>query len=107
MRISTALLASFLALPLVLTACGSNNPVDADPFDTLQACYDEHHGGSEMLPIQQAIVTCCLDHPIGGMKAPTCLNTAADCVAHVRAALAPSILDADINAACTTYISQK
>lgn len=111
MRISTTLFASFLAsllaLPLVLTACGSNNPVDADPFDTLQACYDDHHSGSEHLPIQQAIVTCCLDHPIANMKAPTCLNTVADCVAHVRAALDASILDADINAACTTYISQK
>lgn len=106
MRMSTALLASFLALPLTLTACGSNNPVDADPFATLQACYDEHHSGSETLPIQQAIVTCCLDHPIAGMKAPTCLNTVADCEAHVRAGLDPSILDADINAACTTYISQ-
>jgi hypothetical protein len=107
MRIFTALLASFLAFPLTLTACSNNEPVDADPFDTLQACYDEHHGGDEHLPIQQAIVTCCLDHPIAGMKAPTCLDSKADCVTHVRAALDVSILSADIDAACMTYITEK
>ena len=111
MRTSIILIASSLTLGLVLAlvvpACSSSEPVDADPFDTLQACYDEHHSGGESLPIQQAIVTCCLDHPIAGQKAPTCLNTQADCVTHVRAALASSILDADIAAACMTYISQK
>jgi hypothetical protein len=106
MRISTALLASFLTLPLVLTACGSSNPVDADPFDTLQACYDEHNGNEHLTP-QQAIVTCCLDHPIGGQPAPTCLNTQTDCVSHVTANLSSSIMQTDIAAACMTYISMK
>ncbi len=107
MRISHALFASFVTLGLALGACSSNSPADNDPFTTLQACYDDHHSGTDHLPIQQAIVTCCLDHPIGGMAAPTCLDTQADCVAHVRAALDPSILDADITAACMIYISQK
>lgn len=108
MRRSITLIAiSFASLTLTLTACNNSEPVDADPFDTLQACYDEHHGGNEHLPIQQAIVTCCLDHPIAGMKAPTCLDTKADCVTHVRAGLDVSILDTDIDAACMTYISQK
>jgi hypothetical protein len=108
MRISAALLASFLAFPLAFSACSDDKePVDNDPFDTLQACYDEHHGGDEHLPIQQAIVTCCLDHPIAGMQAPTCLDTQTDCVTHVRPALDPSILDADVNAACATYITAK
>jgi hypothetical protein len=107
MRISTALLASFLAFPLVLTACSDDKKEDADPFDTLQLCYDEHTGGDEHLPIQQAIVTCCLDHPIAGMAAPTCLDTKPTCVTHVRAGLAASVLDADIDAACTTYIAEK
>lgn len=108
MRISNILFASFLAFPLVLGACSDDKKeADADPFDTLQACYDEHHGGDEHLPIQQAIVTCCLDHPIAGMMAPTCLNTQTDCVTHVRAALDASILSADIDAACTTYITAK
>jgi hypothetical protein len=108
MRISLALLTSQLVLPLVLSlvaACGGSSTVDADPFDTLQACYDEHHT-MESLPVQQAIVVCCLDHPIAGIH-PSCQNTPADCVSHVRTNLDASVLDADITAACTTYISQK
>jgi hypothetical protein len=100
----TPIAISLASLSLTLGACNNSEPVDADPFDTLQACYDEHHGGTEHLPIQQAIVTCCLDHPIAGMKAPTCPNTQTDCVNHVRAALDLSILDADIDAACMIYI---
>jgi hypothetical protein len=111
MRISTALLASFvalsLALPLALASCSKDEPTDNEPFDSLQACYDEHHGGDEHLPIQEAIVTCCLDHPIAGMQAPTCFDTQTDCVTHVRPALDPSILDADVSAACMTYITKK
>lgn len=104
-RSVTLITISLASLSLTLTACSNNPPVDADPFATLQACYDAHHSGSEHLPIQQAIVTCCLDHPIGGMKAPTCPMIQMDCFTHVRAALDPSIVDADINAACTTYIN--
>jgi hypothetical protein len=105
MRISTALFASFLAFPL-LTACNNASGADVDPFDTLQACYDEHNGTEHLTP-QQAIVTCCLDHPIGGQAAPTCLNTQADCMMHVRNLLATSVMDTDIAAACMTYLSMK
>lgn len=115
MRISTALFASLFAplfasflASLALTACSDDKTgADADPFDTLQACYDEHHGGDEHLPIQEAIVTCCLDHPIAGMAAPTCLDNKEACVTHVRAGLDASILSTDIDAACTTYIAEK
>jgi hypothetical protein len=103
MRIAM-LLAVSLALPLVLAACGDSE-MDADPFDTLQACYDEHHT-TEALTVQQAIVVCCLDHPIAGVH-PSCRDTQADCVTHVRAELGAAVLDSDIAAACTTYISQK
>ncbi len=108
MRISIApLFVTCLVIAGAVAGCSNNNSAaDDDAFDTLQACYDEHHG-SENLTVQQAIVTCCLDHPIGGQAAPTCLNTQADCVTHVRPLLDTSVLDADISAACTTYISQK
>ena len=107
MRIATALLAAWLAAPLALAACGDNagNPMDAEAFDTLKACYDEHHN-VESLTVQQAIVVCCLDHPIANVH-PSCQNTQADCVSHVRANLDASVTDADIAAACMTYISQK
>lgn len=104
MRISAALIATALLLPLGV-ACGDHHDEDAEPFDTLQACYDDHHG-EEGLSVQQAIVVCCLDHPIAGVH-PSCTSTQAECITHVRAALDTSVLDAEISAACTTYISEK
>jgi hypothetical protein len=101
---SIALIA--ISLALTVTACSSNSPADNEPFETLQDCYDDHHSGGDHLPIQEAIVTCCLDHPIARMKAPTCPKVPEDCKNQVRTALPdPSILDADITAACMTYIN--
>ena len=107
MRIAMLLTVSrvlVLGLPLALAACGDSE-ADADPFDTLQDCYDDHHN-VEKLTVQQAIVVCCLDHPIAGVH-PSCTSTQAECMTHVRAELEATVLDADITAACTTYLSQK
>jgi len=107
MRIATCFVVSSFALSLVLAACGDSKAPDADPFDTLQDCYDEH-AHTESLPVQEAIVVCCLDHPIGNPGVhPSCTDTQVDCVSHVRAELDISVTDAEIEAACTTYISQK
>jgi hypothetical protein len=103
MRIPRVLASVSLIAPLVLAACGGGD--DADPFDTLQACYDEHHNG-ESFPVQGAIVVCCLDHPIAGVH-PSCKDTQADCVAHVDAELDPSVSSSDIQAACTEYIANR
>ena len=106
MRIASTLLASF-TVSLALAACGDGEKKDSDPFDTLLACYTDHTT-VEKLSVQQAIVVCCLDHPIGSSgEHPSCKNTQADCVAHVRAELTASVVDADIQAACTTYIAMK
>lgn len=104
MRIATTLLLSYLVFPVVLAACGddaNDGNGDAEPFDTLQDCFTEHHG-EESLPIGQAIVVCCLDHPIAGVH-PSCGTTAAECVTHVRSELDSSVIDSDISAACTDY----
>lgn len=105
MRVVTALVTSLFTLPLVLTACGDSSTMDADPFATLQDCYDEHHS-TEALSTHDAIVVCCLDHPIAGMH-PSCGNTQAECVAHVDQELDSSVSADDITAACVTYIDQK
>jgi hypothetical protein len=105
MRIVSSLLAALLVVPAILTACGSSDQMDADPFDTLQACFDEHTK-MESLPVNNAIVVCCTDHPIAGVH-PSCKDTQADCVAHVRAELDSSVTDTQIDAACTDYISKK
>lgn len=103
MRIATTLVASLFAFSAVLTAC-SDSKEDADPFDTLQACYDEHHT-TESLSVHDAIVVCCLDHPIAGLH-PSCGSSQAECMTHVTTEL-PSVIASDVQAACTTYISQK
>jgi hypothetical protein len=79
--------------------------MDADPFDSLQECFDEH-ATMESLPVGEAIVVCCTDHPIAGVH-PSCKDTKADCVAHVRAELSSSVTDTQIDAACADYISKK
>ena len=96
---------SALVSVLALTACGSKNQMDADPFDTLQDCFDEHNK-TESLSVHDSIVVCCLDHPIAGVH-PSCESTQPDCITHVRAELDASVTDADIQMACTDYISQK
>lgn len=106
MRIATALAASIFGFSLVLAACSDDKAQDAEPFDTLQACFDDHHKGAESLPVAEAITVCCLDHPIAGVH-PSCKDTAADCVTHVDAELDSTVLAADIQAACADYINQK
>jgi hypothetical protein len=106
MRTVTYLVALSFVLPLAVAACGDNGgSMDADPFPTLQACYDEHHA-TETLSTHDAIVVCCLDHPIAGVH-PSCGNSQAECVAHVAQELDSSVTASDIDAACTTYIDQK
>jgi hypothetical protein len=104
MRTLTGLLVSCFVFPLIFTACG-DDPPDADPFDTLQACFDEHHT-EEMLSVHDAIVVCCLDHPIAGVH-PSCGNSQAECMTHVDAELDSSVTGTEITDACTTYIDMK
>jgi len=113
MRIATTCIASMLGSSLVsvlvsslaLTACSSKNQMEAEPFPTLQACFDEHNK-TESLSVHDSIVVCCLDHPIAGIH-PSCGNMQTDCTTHVRAELDASVTDTDIQTACTDYISQK
>lgn len=105
MRIAMALFRSMLGVPLALAACGDKNANEAEPFDTLQACFDEHHN-EESLSVHDAIVVCCVDHPIAGVH-PSCGAAKTDCVAHVRSALDASVTTNDIDAACTDYVIQK
>jgi hypothetical protein len=105
MRSSAYVLVTLFALSLVTSACSDDKQEDADPFDTLAACFDEHHN-VESLTVQQAIVVCCLDHPINGVH-PSCTSTQADCVTHVNTELSSeALVAADVQAACTTYIDQ-
>jgi hypothetical protein len=108
MRIAPTLFASIFAAAvlsaLALTACGSKNQMEAEPFATLQACFDEH-SKTESLSVHDSIVVCCIDHPIAGVH-PSCGNLQTDCITHVRAELDASVTDTEIQTACTDYISE-
>ena len=99
--------ASLLSSLLALTACGDHKTSDAESFDTLQDCYDDHHG-TEHLTTQEALVVCCVDHPIGTSKEhPSCGNTLDACKAHVRAEIDSSVTDTEVGAACADYLDRK
>lgn len=107
----TLLIASLFALPVAFAACGDSNTPDADPFDTFQMCFDEHHV-TESLAAHDAIVVCCIDHPIAGVH-PSCGDTAMACQAlltgtdTVHNLSSPDVTTADVMTACTDYITQK
>ena len=106
-RLAVLALASLFALPLVVAACSDDaGPGDAEPFDTLADCFDDHHN-EESLPTADAISVCCLDHPIAGKK-ESCGTNSAECQTHVKAELTgvDGVTDADIKAACDDYESQ-
>lgn len=100
----------FLAFALLCAACGNNNNGDAEPYPTMQDCFDDHHG-MEGLSIHDAIVVCCLDHPINGQK-PACGDTAAACMTFLTTdpigmLTGTSASSTDIMIACGDYITQK
>lgn len=89
---------------LVLPGCGHDHSSNAEPFDTLQACFDEHHN-HESLPTDQSIVICCLDHPIAGVLT-ACGTTQTPCETFVRANLDDAVTTAEITTACADYVVQ-
>ena len=96
---------TMISAVLALAACGSSTR-EADPFATYQLCFDEHHT-TESLPVHDAIVVCCLDHPIAGAK-PACGADAAACMTYLAANLSPtSATSTEVMTACTDYQTQK
>ncbi|CAN5409426.1 hypothetical protein BH11MYX1_BH11MYX1_19030 [soil metagenome] len=97
------------AIAVPVSACSSSDTkVDADPFDTFQLCFTEHHA-TESFSIDKAIAICCLDHPIGTKAAGVvCGTTQASCETYVGSNLAGSDASgSDITASCADYITQR
>jgi hypothetical protein len=90
---------------VALLFCCACHDHDHQGFATFQACFDEHTM-AESLPFQDAVIVCCLDHPIDGVK-DVCGATAADCVTYLGANLTSTATQAEITAACTEYETQK
>jgi hypothetical protein len=81
----------------LLASCGTET---TSSFETYQDCFDDltDNGGREVV---DAIVQCCLDHPVGG-DTEVCGDTMSDCVNYLTDNL--SQFDADIGQrmeACT------
>lgn len=92
----------FVAM-LVLSACHDH---EHEGYATFQACFDEHTT-VETLPVPQAIVICCLEHPINGV-ATVCGADANSCKAYLSTNLASmSATTAQVDAACADYVTQK
>jgi hypothetical protein len=95
---------SALLLTIPVYACGDDGGEEA--FDNFQDCFDDHHE-VESLPVQEAIVVCCLEHPIAGVT-EVCGATAATCQTYLAANLdTASATSAEVMAACTDYEMQK
>lgn len=104
MRLAIALCLTLA--PFAFAACGGDDGGGEEAFDTFQDCFDDHHT-EEALPTQQAIVVCCLEHPIGGVT-EVCGADAAACMTYLATNLSTSsATSAEVSAACTDYETQK
>jgi hypothetical protein len=97
---------AFVSTALLFAACGGDDS-DSEPYDTFQDCYTDHHN-TESLPADQAIVVCCIEHPIGSAgKNTVCGADSASCTTYVTAQVTTSApTTAEISAGCATYQSQ-
>ena len=101
MNLAVALIS---VLCLASVGCGDDPPAS---YATFQACFDEQTMKGEKLPVQDAIVKCCIDHPIGGMTL-VCGETKPDCINYLTNNLQQtSASTIDKMDACGTYIDQK
>lgn len=107
MRHIRLILAFTLCLPLMNAACGGGDE-DNEPFDTLQACFDDHHK-VESFSVEDAVKICCIDHPIGAQGANVvCGSDQTACETYVNANLADAdATAAQITSACTGYLTDR
>lgn len=92
---------SILLVVMLMAACGEEGH-EATPHDTYQECFDVHVDDELLSPID-AILSCCLEHPIAGAS-PACGDTAPDCINYLTANLNQiSASTTEVRDACATY----
>src|SRR5688572_20706097 len=87
-----------------LIACGGG---DAKKYASYQECFDDKTEKQDKMPVE-SIVSCCLDHEIGGMKPPLCGADQAECINYLTANVSQT--DADITVktdGCAAYVAEK
>lgn len=101
MSARASLLVLTSALLSTLPGCGEEGH-EASPFTTYQACFDEHMKPM-VLTVTEAIVECCLDHPIAGQR-PACGADRPECINYLTANLnQTSASTIEVMDACTEY----
>jgi hypothetical protein len=98
-------LTSFAFTLLLIGSVGcKDDPEEA--YATYQECFDDHTM-VETLPAQEAIVVCCLEHPINGIS-PACGDIKADCINYLTINLnQTSASTTTVMDACADYVTQK
>jgi hypothetical protein len=95
--------AAFTLLLIGTMGC-KDDPEEA--YATYQECFDDHTM-KEMLPTQEAIVVCCLEHKINGIS-PACGDTKPDCINYLTINLnQTSASTTTVMDACADYVVQK
>jgi hypothetical protein len=98
----SALLGLLLAFSLTSFGCKDDGE---EAYDTLQDCFTDHTE-EESLPVVEALVVCCLDHPIMGVN-PSCGDTEADCINHLTDEIAQTDASTvEVMDACAEYVDQ-
>ncbi|MGE0545753.1 MAG: hypothetical protein AB7O24_26840 [Kofleriaceae bacterium] len=94
-----------LLASLVCAQLGCNGDEGAEAFPTYQECFDDHTE-EENLPVKEAIIVCCLEHPIGGTTM-VCGGAKADCVNYLTNNLKQTSASVtDVMDACDEYVNQ-
>ncbi len=93
---------ALLALLLLPVGCKEDA---AESYDTLQDCFIDHTE-EESLPVIEALVVCCLDHPIMGVN-PSCGDSEADCINHLTDEIDQTDASTvEVMDACAEYVVQ-
>lgn len=91
-----------ILLALLAAACGEDPPKS---YDNYQACFDDQTQKG-MLPVMEAIVACCLDHPIDGNR-PVCQGAVPECITYLTNNLNQvSASPTEVRTSCEEYVSK-
>jgi hypothetical protein len=91
-----------ILLALLVGACGEDPPKS---YDNYQACFDDQTEKG-MLPVMEAIVACCLEHPIDGAR-PVCLSAVPECINYLTNNLNQvSASPTEVRTSCEEYVTK-
>jgi hypothetical protein len=94
-----------VALLFAVVGCGGGDG-EEEAYDTLDDCFVDHTQGDEGLPVVEALIVCCLEHPIDGV-APSCGATVEECEDHVGSEISvDEASDREVAEACEGYVDE-